>query len=167
MSRRSLQAFIFRAPGVSASGKTVARLCAAWGLEYGRLSRPPHAVAQKRILARDVAVRQLRRALLAGHAIFCADESYCNVRESREFSFYAAGAPFATFARATGTGLGNRVCFTHALGEAGLAGAPADLEAVVGDIESARGALRKACFTRRARQKARATTTATLHTPHL
>ena len=75
------------------------------------------------------------------------------MRESREFSFYAAGAPFATFARATGTGLGNRVCFTHALGEAGLAGAPADLEAVVGDIESARGALRKACFTRRAAAK--------------
>ena len=136
VTRRSLKAFLFSISGISVSMKSLARLCAVWGLEYGRLLRPRQAMTPKRILARDVAVCQVRRALIEGHTIVCADESYCNVRENREYSIYVSGSPFATFARAQGAGLGNRVCFIHALGEAGLAGKPADTVAIVGNIDA-------------------------------
>ena len=52
VTRRSIQAFISNATGIDASIKSIARLCAAWGLNYGRLVRPPHATREKRILAR-------------------------------------------------------------------------------------------------------------------
>ena len=107
--------------------KSIARLCAAWGLHYGRLLRPPHATTEKRILARDVFVCQLSRALKAGHTVIAADESYCNERENREFSFHPAGSPFASFARPKGAGLGGRVCFVQAIGVNGFAGVPPDL----------------------------------------
>ena len=51
VTRRSIKSFICSATGIDASMKSIARLCAAWGLHYGRLLRPPHATTEKRILA--------------------------------------------------------------------------------------------------------------------
>ena len=85
---------------------------------------------------RDVFVCQLSRALKAGHTVIAADESYCNERENRGFSFHPAGSPFASFARPKGAGLGGRVCFVQAIGVNGFAGVPPDLVSVVGDVES-------------------------------
>lgn len=85
VTRRSLQTLLREATGVHAGLPAIARLCKAWGLKYGRLHRPPAAATPKRLLQRDVAVCQLRRALAQGHVILSADESYCNERESREF----------------------------------------------------------------------------------
>lgn len=134
VTRRSLQTLLREATGVHAGLPAISRLCKAWGLAYGRLRRPPAAATPKRLLQRDVAVCQLRRALAEGHTVLSADESFCNERESREFSLHPVGAPFAAFARASGSGLGRRLCFIQALGLRGLAGVPADLRAVVGSI---------------------------------
>jgi hypothetical protein len=83
-----------------------------------------------------VFVRQLSRALKAGHTVISADESYCNERKNREFSFHPAGSPFASFARPKGAGLGGRVCFVQAIGVDSLSGVPPDLVSVVGDVKS-------------------------------
>jgi len=83
-----------------------------------------------------VFVCQLSRALKAGHTVIAADETYCNERENREFSFHLAGSPFASFARLKGTGLGGRVCFVQAIGVDGSAGVPPGLVSVVGDFKS-------------------------------
>ena len=136
VTRRSLQTLIRDTTGIDASFKTISRLCAAWGLEYGRLRRPPAAMTPKRQLQRDVAVCQVRRAIESGHILLAADESYCNAAKSHEDSFHIVGSPFATFARATGAGLGERLCFIQAVGVLGLCGVPEDLVGIVGDIET-------------------------------
>lgn len=136
VTRRSLQAFIRDTTGMEVTRKDLSRLCQAWGLEYGRLRRPSSAVTPKRSLQRDVALCQLRRAITGKHLIYAADESYANANHTFEDSFHIAGSPFATFARAKGCGLGERLCFIQAVGMNGLAGMPDDLVAVVGDIDT-------------------------------
>ena len=137
VTRRSLQALIRDASGIDASFRTVSRLCAAWGLEYGRLRRPAAALTPKRRLQRDVAICQVRLAIAAGHTLLAADESFCNSSKAHEDSFHIAGSPFASFARArSGRGLGERLCFIQAVGEQGLCGVPEDLPGIVGDIET-------------------------------
>jgi hypothetical protein len=136
VTRRSLQALILDATGIGASLSTVSRLCTAWGLQYGRLRRPPAAVTQKRILQRDVVVCQLRLALASGHTVLSADESYCNASQSHQDSFHVAGSPFAAFARARGSGLGERLCFIQAVGVLGLCGVPSDPAGIVGDVDT-------------------------------
>ena len=137
VTRRSLIAFISETTGIKVGLNTVSRLIKAWGLEYSRLRRPPAAVTAKRVLQRDVAVCQLFELMQRRCYIVCADESYCNERENREYSLHPAKLPFATFARATGSGLGRRLCFIHAICEGGLAGMPDDLVGVVGNVDSA------------------------------
>ena len=136
VTRRSLQTLIRETTGIDASFKAISRLCAAWGLEYGRLRRPEAAVSRKRILQRDVAICQVRQAIAAEHVLLSADESYCNSSRAHEDSFYIAGSPFATFARARGSGLGARLCFIQAVGVHGLAGVPQDLPGIVGDTDT-------------------------------
>lgn len=136
VTRRSLQTLIRETSGIDASFRAISRLCAAWGLEYGRLRRPVAATTPKRILQRDVAICQVQRAIEAGHILLAADESYCNASKSHEDSFHIAGSPFATFARAGGAGLGERLCFIQAVGVLGLCGVPEDLVGIVGDIET-------------------------------
>ena len=136
VTRKSLAAFIFDVSGIEVSLTTLLRLTKAWGLSYERLVRPPHAFTAKRSLQRDVAVCQVFMRWQQGCYILSADESFCNVRENRDFSFVVSGSPFATFARAKGAGLGLRLCYIHALGRCGLAGIPDDLDEIMGDTTS-------------------------------
>jgi len=136
VTRQSLKAVIRDLTNIECSYRTITRLCSEWGLEYGRLERPRHALTQKRLLARDVVLCQIRVAMMKGHIVCSADETFDNARTSLTHSFHPRGLPFSTFARATGAGLGGRLCLMHALTPLGLAGMPKDLAAVVGDIST-------------------------------
>ena len=72
VTRRSLHAFIRDATGIEASFGSISRLCRVWGLEHGRLQRPRAATTDKRMLQRDVAVCQVRRAIVAGDVLLGA-----------------------------------------------------------------------------------------------
>ncbi len=89
-----------------------------------------------RQLQRDVAVCQVRRSLQSGHVLLSSRMSFFTMRARGASSACTPRALPATFARATGAGLGDRLCFVHAVGNGGLAGMPSDLVGIVGDVDT-------------------------------
>ena len=79
----------------------------------------------------------VRQALLGGHVLLSADESFCYARQFRQFSLHpAVVSHLPPLPALLGAAPGNRLCLVHAVGADGLAVVPSDLVAIVGDVDS-------------------------------
>lgn len=135
VTRHSLCRYIWGRTGLAVSSQRNSELVKHWGLEYGELTRSPHASTPARYLWRRVALYQQRWRLLQGNAEGTFDESFANQRLGFTHSFYCRGSPFAAWATRRGAGLGKRICWMHGLWEKGMCGGLENLPAV-GDITS-------------------------------
>ncbi len=99
--------------------KRAGKLLARWDFDHGEIDPlPGGAPNPARELKQEIFVLQVDRAIKAKHHLYCIDESYANVRLNHTRGYAKKGEMKAAWVK--GGGLGQRLCFIHAIGEDGL-----------------------------------------------
>ena len=137
ITRQNVKDKVRELTGYDLSFEYIGLLCHQWGLDYGRLGSPPHAVSLLRKIKRRLHVLVLASLIsTANYDIYDADQSYIGVRDTHMMSFYISAEPWGKFGSTRKSGAqGDRLCFMHAIGPKGMAGA-ADTCASLGDTTS-------------------------------
>ena len=115
-----LQRHIFNTYGIQMSRQRICKLASSWGLDWGVVKKTPAGkCSPERMLLRQVYVLQLAAAVLRDDVIAFTDESFSNVNAHYNHTFFPSGEPHAQHAP---TGVGERLCWVHALTVDGMLG---------------------------------------------
>jgi len=119
-TRQVLKVFLEDEYGADASLRVCGRLLFRWGFEYGDYAREQLGGSRPaRMVAKQIHLVQLDNAIKKKHVIMCLDETYANIRLAYYRGYAPAGNRAAAAVPKCG-GLGDRICYVNAVGEAGL-----------------------------------------------
>jgi hypothetical protein len=134
VTRDYLRDYLWDSYGVRPSMRSMSKLLVDWGLAWAELKRPPAGVLT------DVRYNLLRRCVMKfdnavhnGDKLVFFDQSYANCRLSKSFGLAPVGEAYSATAPTAGGGLGQRICWVHAVNEDGLLGGLDDMPKA-GDI---------------------------------
>jgi len=119
-TRQVLRGFLEEEYGGDASLRVCGRLLYRWGFKYGDYRREALGGNRPaRSIAKQIHLVQLDYAMKNKHAIVYVDETYANIRLAYYRGYAPAGNRAAAAVPKSG-GLGDRICYVNAVGEAGL-----------------------------------------------